>query len=401
MNLAPGDSEWKVGWRIVAGAAVANATGISLMFYTFSMFLIPMAHELGLSRGEAGMVQALIITAALGAPLIGRLTDRLGFHPVFIAATTALAAIELFQAWRMSSLAGLAVTVALAGLIGGGASSVLLTRPVSAHFRRHRGLALGLVAAGASLSTITVPPFLQRVIDVYGWREGFFSLALIAFLVGMPLVLALMPRHAVMARSAAMVSGIGAAERPFYRTRDFWLLVGANMLASFCTSGAISQLSPMIQDERMSAQAAAFGLSLFAVGQLAGKLAGGWLLDRLEPRMVAIGLTLLPAFGFLLFLLDDGVVWPVLVACVMLGILQGADVGIFAYFIARRFDVGNYGTVFGALHGLGWIATALGIVVFGQIFDRFGSYGPAQGLSLVLLGASTLLFLPLRLDPER
>ena len=393
---APLDSEWRIGWRIVASMALANATGISLMFYTFSMFLIPIADELQLSRGEIGLVQALIITAAIGAPLLGRMADRLGFRGVFVGATLALTAIELGLARLVDDLSGLALAIALAGLIGGGASAVLLTRPISAHFRQHRGIALGLVAAGSSLSTVFIPPLLHEVIASHGWRTGFFALALIASVIGLPLVLALLPRGAAVARTGPVASGIGG-HRPFLKERDFWLLVGANMLATLSISGTISQLSPMVQDERLSAQTAALGLSLFAAGQFAGKLLGGLALDRFDPRRVAVVMTILPATGFLIFLGDTGLAWPVLVACVMIGVLQGAEVDIFAYFIARRFDVAQYGTIFGALHGFGWIGTALGITAFGFTFDLFGSYAPIQLGAVILLVLSTILFLPLRL----
>lgn len=398
-DAAHQESEWRVGWRIVASMGIANATGISLMFYTFSMFLIPIASELHLSRGQIGLVQAFVVTAALGAPLIGRMADRMGFVPVFIGATLALTAIEVGQALLVKSLTGLAIGVALAGLVGGGASAVLLTRPVNAHFRRYRGRALGLVAASASLSTVTVPPLLYQVIELYGWRSGFLALAGIACLIGLPLVLALFPRHAAIARGGALASGIGGPRPSFLQTRDFWLLVGANVLAALTISGTISQLSPMVQDERLSPQTAAFGLSLFAAGQFAGKLFGGWALDRFEPRKVAILMTLLPATGFLIFLVDTGLAWPIMFACVMIGVLQGAEVDIFAYFIARRFDVAQYGTIFGLLHGMGWIGTATGIVLFGFTFDWFGSYAPVQAAAVVLLALSTLLFLPIRLRP--
>jgi len=39
----PADSEWHLGWRIVLACAVANGTGVSLLFYCFSLFLIPMS----------------------------------------------------------------------------------------------------------------------------------------------------------------------------------------------------------------------------------------------------------------------------------------------------------------------------------------------------------------------
>ncbi|WP_374528166.1 MFS transporter [Novosphingobium sp.] len=402
MSLTPQASEWQLGWRIVAGAAIANATGISLVFYTFSMFLIPMAQELHLTRGQTGMVQALIITAALGAPLIGRLADLFGFHRVFIGATVIMTVIELTQAKLMDSLTMLAITVALSGIVGGGASAVLLTRPVSAHFRRHRGMALGIVGAGASISTIFVPPILQQVIDAWGWRQGFFTLAMIAFALGMPLVLALMPRGAAMAAAAQPLTGGagGKNDSSFLKVRDFWLLVGSNFVAAMAISGAISQLSPMIQDKGLSAATAALGLSAFAAGQFVGKIGGGWLLDKLEPRLVALTLLILPSFGFVLFLGEQGVAAAALAACALLGILQGADMGIFAYFIARRFGPARYGTVFGALHGIGWIGTALGIVGFGLTFDHFGSYAPIQIASIGLLVLAALLFIPIRLDAE-
>lgn len=397
MSELQAESEWKVGWRIVSSMAIANGTGIALMFYTFSMFLIPIAEELKLSRGEIGLVQALIITAAIGAPVLGRMADKLGFRPVFIGATLSLTAIQVALAMLVENMSGLAVAIALSGLIGGGATAVLLTRPISAHFRQHRGKALGLVAAGSSLSTIFIPPILHAVIADEGWRTGFGALALIASVIGLPLVLALLPRSAAAARSGPIASGIGAERPSFLKQRDFWLLVSANVLATLSISGTISQLSPMIQDERLTAATAAIGLSLFAAGQFAGKLFGGWALDRFEPRRVAVVMTVLPATGFLIFLGDTGLTWPILLACVMIGVLQGAEVDIFAYFIARRFDIAQYGTIFGALHGFGWIGTALGITAFGFTFDLFGSYAPIQLSAVVLLSLSTFLFLPIRL----
>lgn len=400
VDPAPADSEWTVGWRIVASMALANGTGISLLFFTFSMFLLPIAEELNLSRGEIGLVQALIITAAIGAPVLGRITDRLGFRPVFIFATLALGVIEIGQSRLVDDLPSLAASVALAGLIGGGATAVLLTRPVNAHFRRYRGIALGLVAAGSSIATMIVPPFLYQVIANDGWRQGFVLLAGIACVIGMPLVLLVLPRGVAMARSGPLASGIGAERKPFLKERDFWLLVGANILAALSISGTISQLSPMVQDEQLSAQTAAFGLSLFAFGQLGGKLFGGWALDKFDPRRVAVLMTLLPATGFLLFLADTGTAWPILLACILIGVLQGAEVDIFAYFVARRFDLAQYGTVFGALHGFGWLGTAAGITLFGFTFDLFGSYAPIQLGAVLLLGLSTLLFLPIKLQRE-
>jgi MFS family permease len=393
------DNEWQVGWRIVLACAVANGTGIALLFYCFSMFLIPMSTDLGLTRAEVGVVQSLIITAVLGAPVIGRLTDLFGFRPVFVCCTLVLVLVGLLQGLWISGFWSLAFTVALAGFVGGGSSSVTLTQPINAHFREYRGRALGLVGIGVSLTTFVVPPLLEMVIAA-NWRWGYLVLAALSGLIGLPAVLLLMPRSAGQ-RAVRGTGGKLAHDWSFTRQRDFWFLALANAIAGITTGGAISQLSPMIAEHGISPATAALGLSSFAAGQFVGKLGGGWLLDRFEPRRMAIMMTIIPSIGFLVITqADPGMTPLVLAACAMIGALSGADIDIYAYFVARRFGLAHYGSVFGALHGLGWIGTAAGITLFSSTFTRTGSYASAQYLAIALLLVAAGLLAPVKLPPR-
>lgn len=389
--------EWREGWRIVLGCALASGTGVSLLFFTFSMLLLPMAREFHVTRGEFGTIQALIITAALGSPLIGRLVDLWGFRPVYFGCTAIIAAVEIVLARFANNAFELGACIALIGFFGVGTTAVTTTRPVSAHFRTYRGTALGLVAVGVSLTTMAVPPLLQLALEQVGWRGGIITLAMISVVIGVPAVTFLLPRNVGHAGGATRRVG-GGVDRGFLATRDFWLMVCANIAMSLATAGAISQLSPMIQEEGVGPRSAALALSIFAVGQFAGRLGGGWLLDRLEPRLVAVGLTIVPGLGFVLLLLGDGVASLALVAAGMIGLLQGAELDIFAYFVARRFPVVRYGTIYGALSGLGWIGNASGIVGVGLLHDHFGSYAPAQVVAVLVLILGALFILPVRVD---
>ncbi len=395
MHAPSKNGEWTEGWRIVAAAGLANATGISLLFYTFNLFVLPMSADLHLTRGQGGMIQSLIITAALGAPVIGLLADRMGFHRLFLVCTLAMVATEL-ALWRWGAgFASMALGIALIGFIGGGSASVLLTRPVNAHFTRNRGLALGLVGTGISLTTVFVPPWLQTVIAEQGWRTGFLVLAGFALILGLPAVLALMPRNA----STRGAPAAGPPNRDYMRSRDFWLLVAANFCVGIATAAAISQLSPMLQERGLSPASAALGISSFAAGQLVGKLGGGWLLDRFDPRLVASLANALPTLGFVLLLTQHGTFAPLMLAVGLIGVLQGADIGIFSYFIAHRFDQARYGAIFGALHGIGWIGTAVGVVGAGVSYDRFGGYWAVQLAAIGLLLLAALLIPLTRLKP--
>lgn len=397
MSTPARSGEWTDGWRIVAAAALANATGVSLLFYTFNLLVLPMAADLHLTRGQSGLIQSMIITAALGAPVIGWLADRHGFHRMFLICTLAMAASEL-ALWRWADgFAALALGTAIIGFIGGGSATVLLTRPVNAHFTRYRGMALGLVGAGISLTTLVIPPWLQGVIAADGWRTGFLVLALCALGLGLPAVLALMPRSA---STAGVANAATPPNRDYLRSRDFWLLVAANFCAAIATAATISQLSPMLQERGLTAAKAALGLSSFAAGQLIGKIGGGWLLDRFEPRLVASLLNVVPTLGFVLLLTQQGAFVPLLLAVGLIGMLQGADIGIFAYFVAHRFGAARYGAIFGALHGIGWIGTALGVVGAGLSFDWFHGYWAVQLAAIGLLLAAAVLIPLTRLQPR-
>lgn len=388
------EGEWTDGWRIVLACAIANGTGVSLMFYTFSMFLVPMSADFGMTRSEAGRVQAMVVAGAFGAPIFGWLTDRLGFRSVFVMCSLVLVCIGVAQGTVIGNAWWLGVSVALAAFVSPGNSSVTLTRAVNAHFRGNRGLALGLVGIGSSITAILVPPVLHAIIETYGWRGGFLTLAGIGLLIGIPVPLLLMPRSAATARVRDGLS-FSLTDLAFMRARDFWLLVIAASLINIAIGGAISQMAPMIQAEGVTAAAAALAISAFAAGQFIGKLGGGWLLDRFEPRRLSAAMILVPALGFAMLLFGGGQVGLAILAAGLIGIVQGADVDIFAYLIARRFGHERYGAIFGSLNALGWAGTVLGILLFSSSYDRLGGYEPVQALSLGLLaiGSAMLLLL--------
>ena len=82
MPLSRIPDEFRTGWRILLACSIAAGTGITLVFLNFSMFILPLSQELGVSRGDLGSVQALIVTAALGAPIMGRYTGVKAGHAI-------------------------------------------------------------------------------------------------------------------------------------------------------------------------------------------------------------------------------------------------------------------------------------------------------------------------------
>ncbi|MEY4952559.1 MAG: hypothetical protein RL299_983 [Pseudomonadota bacterium] len=392
--------EIQQGWRIIVGCSIGIATGVAVLFLSFSIFILPLTEELKVTRGELSSVQALIVTAAIGSPLIGWLTDLYGVKRVYAASALAVAAIHLWAALFASNLFHMGVTIGLVGLVGAGTGSVVLSRPINAHFRNYRGTALGLMAVGVSVLAILAPPVINLVLENWGWRGAFALMAMLSIFGGIPAVTLLVPD------GGRAGSGIGAPppteaerDRSFLRTRDFWLLALALITMSLATAGAASQMVPMVQDNGLDARTAALALSFFSAGTFIGRLGGGWLLDRIEPRIAAFLLTLLPAVGFVILLATSGMAPAIMLAVLIIGIQQGAEIDIFAYFVGRRFALAQYSATYGMLVGLGWIGNVGGLLGMGKSHDWFGSYAPAQGIAIGCLALSALLLLMIKLPP--
>lgn len=393
----PQESEWTIGWRIVLGCALGAGAGIVLLFFTFNMFVLPLSQELGVSRGEMGSVQALIVTGALGAVVIGRAADRFGFKPIYLGTAAIVIVGQVLSVLYSASLWHMAITIAVLGFFGVGTTAVVITRPVNAHFRKYRGRALGIVATGTSLFAIAAPQVLEPIIADFGWRGGFLALAAFMALVGMPAVAFIVPASA--SRAYAGEAAGGKSDWSFLMTRDFKLMTLSIMVMGLATAGFVGQLSPIIQQEGFDAATGALAVSVFAVGQFVGRLLGGWLLDHFRPQVVALVFTIIPGSGFLLLLLTDQTLWAAILAVAMIGLQQGIEIDLFAYFVARRFPIAQYGTIYGALHGFSWIGNATGIVGVGLLHDHLGSYSLAQGIGMAALTLGAVLVWMVRL-PE-
>lgn len=397
-SLPAEESEWTVGWRIVLGCALGAGAGIVLLFFTFNMFVLPLSQELGVSRGELGSVQALIVTGALGAVVIGRAADRFGFKPIYLGTAAIVIIGQVLSVLFSTTLLHMAITIAVLGFFGVGTTAVVITRPVNAHFRRYRGRALGLVATGTSLFAIAAPQVLEPMIANYGWRGGFLALAGFMALVGMPAVAFIVPASASRAYAGAAGGG-GTSDWSFLKTRDFQLMAASIIAMGLATAGFVGQLSPIIQEEGFGPATGALAVSIFAIGQFVGRLGGGWLLDTFRPQVVALVFTIIPGSGFLLLLLTDQLLPAVIIAAAMIGLQQGVEIDLFAYFIARRFPITQYGTIYGALHGFSWIGNGIGIVGVGWLHDKLGSYELGQGIGMASLTLGAVLVWAVRLPP--
>jgi predicted MFS family arabinose efflux permease len=388
-------AEWRRGWPVVASSAIGIGTGAALYQYVSSLFIAPLQGDFGWSRGQISLLGATALVGAFTAPLIGRLADRYGVRPVAIAATITIALAFAGLAAQDGSIAIALAFMILFGLAVPGTTGVVYSRAVSGWFRADkgggRGLALGVMSSGISIAALIATPIIAAIIAVHGYRGGYLALAAAALFIGLPAILIGLREPA-----RAAVEPVHAApdESPagLFRTRRFWLLVAIMFLVNVPSTGILTQLAPLLTGKGFSTGTAAALMAAYAASVLVGRIGIGWLFDRLPAPRVAFAVTFIAALGCTTFHSATPVAF-VYAGVVTVGLMQGAETDVLAYFVGRMFPLKHFSAVYGGVVTASLFGTATGIVGFGALHDATQSYDLALMIAAVMLMTVAALYL--------
>ncbi|MDR6789993.1 putative MFS family arabinose efflux permease [Sphingomonas sp. BE138] len=392
-------TEWRNGWPVVAAAMLGAGLGPGLYQNLSSLFTPGLEATFGWSRGDIATGAGLAFGAAVFAPLIGRIADRIGVRPVIFVSMLVLGAAYLWLA-AMGLHGGRAIWryqlgVVLLVLTLPGTSSLAYGKLIAARFVRGRGLALALGTSGLAAVTIVAAPLLGAVIAQHGWRGGFVALAAGSVLLALPAILLCLraaPPPAPVAAAAATGSSAAAARRD----RRFWIMVASAWLINAATTGFVTQLVPIGLELGLRPAQAALLLASFAASAIAGRLAVGWLIDRLRPQPVAAAFAIASAAAFVALAFAPGGLAAALVLVFLAGLMNGAENDLLPFFAARLFGLRAYAEIYGTAMPIALSGTALGIIGFGRLHDLTGGYSTALtlGCGALLLAATCFLILP-------
>jgi MFS family permease len=154
------------------------------------------------------------------------------------------------------------------------------------------------------------------------------------------------------------------------------------LCAAIAVGGVIVHFVPMLTDAGLTPTRAGALAGLLGLAIIAGRLATGILVDRVFAPRVAFVVFMLSAVGCWL-LAWGGVAWAAQ-AAILVGFAMGAEIDLISYCVARYFGMAAYGRIYGWLYAVFMIGTAIGPLIAGAAFDRFGDYVAA----LIVLGSA-------------
>ena len=392
------------GWWVVLTAGIGLCLGYAPIFvYSFSVFLKSLSQDFHASRSSISLAFTFAnIMQSVGAPLAGRLVDRIGARRVILPSTVIFGLVLISFKYFATSLWQLYVCFIVLGFIGVGTAPVPYGIVVSRWFDKRRGLALGLMMAGLSSGAIVMPTIAQHLIASVGWRAAYAIVGFVVLAVSIPVVgiflkdspakIFVLPDGAMdlQAGSEKWSEDRGLTWPAARRKGTFWLMACAFFLVGASVHGCVIHLVPMLTDRGISVERAALASSLLGVAVLIGRVLSGYLLDRFFGPYVAIFLFSGLACG--ISLLWTGAVGSLaLLAAFLVGLGMGAEADIIAYLTSRYFGLRSFGEIYGYLFAAFTLAGALGPVLMGVGFDHGGSYHAPLLFFLVATIVATVL----------
>jgi len=381
--------------RVLLGCLVAQL-GLGCVYF-FGITLKYVVSDFEWSRTQfAGSGIPLLLGYAIGSPVVGTLTDRLGGRCVMTSAAIGLATAFVGMA-RMDSLwqfyaLSLAMGIALVGL-----GDIPVAAVTARWVEKGRGLALGFVYTGSNLGGAAVPLVAVAVAARPGgsWRQALLVIAGLLLLTILPIVWLTVreppPGHRPVADPhepeppAAPALDLAAA----LCTRSFWILFATLTFFYFYYLGVNHHLVAHLTDIGYSDPQAARTFAGAALVGIAGKLSIGLLADRIShKKALLLNFALMTGASAVLLAADRPTL--LLVFLVAHGFTVAAENVLLPLWVVDCFGIRHMAQIYGVLMIALFVGGGLGPVFAGRVFDRLGSY---EGAFLTYAGLNLLTVL--------
>jgi MFS family permease len=285
---------------------------------------------------------------------------------------------------------------------------------VSMWFESKRGLAMSLVLIGSGVGGSISAPLLTRVIAAAegNWHAAWYCVLAATLSVGLVAFLFVRNRPTQVVQLPGGVSGPGFHRRSdlggrsrsaVYRTREqwtvreavrtpaFWLFSIAAVGESVPSTAAIAHAVPHLRDLGHSAAAAAAAIGLFSVCTIFGKLAAGFLCDRVEPRYAWSASIMMMGFGVWLATRAQSAGVMYLFAG-MLGLGSGGALTCWHTTVANYFGPNLFASILGTQLPFSNAVAAVTPFLIGLAYDAQRSYTIAfYAVAGVSIGAAVPL----------
>lgn len=328
----------------------------------------------------------IFIGSGVGGIIMGYWYDRAGAGPVVLLGTVMMGSGAVLSSmisaeWHLYAIYGV-----MMGLLGQATMFGPLMVNVMRWFEHRRGFAVGIVAAGQSLSGAFWPPIFRHFNESVGWRETFLWYGVFALVTALPLTTLLWRRPGGSAAAAPATARRAPKAAPAAPVQSdlglpVWAVQAAVCLAivGCCVSMSmpLGHVVAHTSDLGHATARAAEMLSVALAATLVVRLAAGTLLvDRFGPLMALLLFSITQASALALYAMVDGL-WALYLVSALFGLGYGGINLCYPVIVRQYLPAAEAGRRLGLVTLFGAFGMALGGWLAGYIFDQTGTYSPA------------------------
>ena len=391
------------GWNVVGATFAMALFSFGLGFYGLTVYLATLQRLHGWSASAVSApVTVYYVAGALLTAVIGDVYDRLGPRVVVAAGAVAMAAGVaalgvVTQPWQLYP-AFLVMSVGW-GSMSGAAINIIL----APWFERRRGLAVSIAFNGATLGGVCIAPALIPLIGAIGFTRALALAAVVLLVVLVAVAACVMGRGPEgrglgpdgdsqrVVRADPSQGGAPGRRGDALRTWRFWSVSAPFALGLAAQVGVLTHMVALVTP-RLGAGGAARAVSATTTAALIGRLATGFVVDRLDRRLVSSATLVIQIIGLGLLAWAPSVA-VVYAGCALFGLGVGNLTTLPGLILAVEWPRERFGALVGLVVGINQFTFAFGPSLVGVLRDWTGAYGLALGACTLLQAVAAAMVL--------
>jgi len=354
--------------------------------YAWSAYVPPLRAAYGYSSAQTQLVFGTTIAVfTLMMTWAGRLLPRWGPRRNALLSALLFLAGYALAAWSHGSFLLLWLSIGVVSGAGIGCGYVAALATPLHWFPNYKGLVTGCAAAGFGGGAVFTTWCIDHLLSLQFSVAHVFEIigagsAVLVFACALVLHMPVRPTHAP--PPASLAPGT------LLRQRLFWALATGMWCGTFAGLLVIGNLKSIGLEAGLSTAQASLAITLFALGNAAGRITWGRLYDRYGYRIIPVSLAFLCANLVLLSLLHTvGIVFALVTFLIGFGF--GACFVVYAAHVAARYGTAQFSAVYPLVFLAYGIAGISGPLVGGWLHDWLGNYWWAIIIAAVIVAAGT------------
>lgn len=351
---------------------------------TTGSFIGPLSTSLGVGTSLVSMYVTIKgISMVVFTPIASRIIQRFNLRIVLTTATL-IYIVSLILIARTETLTMLYASAVVMGISASFLSTIIVPTLINNWFARRQGIALGIAFGFSGISGAAVAPLISKIIENFGWRTGYYTVAVIIALTLLPLmiyVVRLSPKEVGLKqyggesviRTDNYVSSPKTRIDKIIKSRVF-IYVFIFSISIALSNGILFNLPNYVKTIRLPISTGAMLTSFALLGATSFKVFFGYLNDKYSPERVVISAVIIGTMGLLMIFLATFSILIMSFGAFFYGAIISLMTLEVPIITKRVFGAEHYISMFVVFNMATQLSYALGPTVYAAIFDVSKSY---------------------------